>query len=370
MTEQQASPEEQEQPALQAGTENKPQPAPETKPPRQPPLARRKSNGLAILALVLIAATGGSLYAYTNWQAQQQQATSHQLEVKLGQLEALQGPLQQQQTQNQQVLQQVQQGQLQAVERQAQLEKKLLELDSRRPNDWLLAEADYLVRMAGRKLWLEHDYAAALLLLGNADERIRDLNDPSLIPLRHSLAEDMAKLQGLPQIDREGLVLRLGALIDNVDQLVIKGLTPPPAVMVTDTALSETLDDWRDNLQKSLKSFADNFITIRRRDGQTEALIAPQQSWYLKENLKSRLLQAQLAVYREQQGVYDDSLQKVAQWLEQYMDANDSTTQYMQKELDKLQEQTIAVDYPRQFASQPALEELMKHRVQRLLAPQ
>ena len=58
------------------------------------------------------------------------------------------------------------------------------DLDDKRPNDWMLAESEYLVRMAGRKLWLEHDIVSAITLLGNADERIKALNDPSLMPIR------------------------------------------------------------------------------------------------------------------------------------------------------------------------------------------
>ena len=84
------------------------------------------------------------------------------------------------------------------------LQTKVLDLDDKRPNDWMLAESEYLVRMAGRKLWLEHDIVSAITLLGNADERIKALNDPSLMPIRKALAEDIAKLKGMPRVDREG----------------------------------------------------------------------------------------------------------------------------------------------------------------------
>ncbi|MFE8730636.1 uroporphyrinogen-III C-methyltransferase, partial [Aeromonas hydrophila] len=77
------------------------------------------------------------------------------------------------------------------------LQNRVLDLNDKRPNDWMLAESEYLVRMAGRKLWLEHDLVSAITLLGNADERIAALNDPSLMPIRKALAEDITKLKGM-----------------------------------------------------------------------------------------------------------------------------------------------------------------------------
>ena len=64
---------------------------------------------------------------------------------------------------------------------------QIQELDGRRPTDWLIAEADYLVRMAGRKMWLEKDLRTAIMLLGNADQRLKSLSDPSVLPVGRRL---------------------------------------------------------------------------------------------------------------------------------------------------------------------------------------
>ena len=288
---------------------------------------------------------------------------------RLVELQQQQPALQENDLQRRQQLQNLSESQQQLTDKQTQLEKQLLKLESRRPNDWLLAEADYLVRMAGRKLWLERDATAAQMLLIEADNRLRDLNDASLLPLRQALTSDLAKLKELPTLDREGMVLRIGALIDNVDQLTLLGINPPPRNEEdAATELSDELGDWRSNLRKSWSAFSENFITIRRRNGNTEALISPQQTWYLKENLKTRLLQAQLAVYREQQAVYEDNLTKADKWLEQYFDPNDTVSQYMHSEIAKLLEQPVVLEYPKQFASQHQLEELVHQRLQHLMA--
>ncbi|HIC8800366.1 uroporphyrinogen-III C-methyltransferase [Aeromonas veronii] len=248
------------------------------------------------------------------------------------------------------------------------LQNRVLDLNDKRPNDWMLAESEYLVRMAGRKLWLEHDLVSAITLLGNADERIAALNDPSLMPIRKALAEDIAKLKGMPRIDREGLTLKLAALSDQIELLPLSTVSMPEAKAEQDQAVSANPDEWESNLKKNWVKFTENFVTIRRRDGAVEALLSPQQEIFLRENLKTKLLQAQLSVYREQQALYEDSLDKAQRWLTQYFDTDNSATRYMQGEIDKLKGEQIQIDYPAQFKTQAMLEQVLTERLQRILA--
>lgn len=248
------------------------------------------------------------------------------------------------------------------------LQNRVLDLNDKRPNDWMLAESEYLVRMAGRKLWLEHDLVSAITLLGNADERIAALNDPSLMPIRKALAEDIAKLKGMPRIDREGLTLKLAALSDQIELLPLSTVSMPEAKAEPDQAVSTNPDEWESNLKKNWVKFTENFVTIRRRDGAVEALLSPQQEVFLRENLKTKLLQAQLSVYREQQALYEDSLDKAQRWLTQYFDTDNSATRYMQGEIDKLKGEQIQIDYPAQFKTQAMLEQVLTERLQRILA--
>ncbi|MFQ1645577.1 uroporphyrinogen-III C-methyltransferase [Aeromonas veronii] len=248
------------------------------------------------------------------------------------------------------------------------LQNRVLDLNDKRPNDWMLAESEYLVRMAGRKLWLEHDLVSAITLLGNADERIAALNDPSLMPIRKALAEDIAKLKGMPRIDREGLTLKLAALSDQIELLPLSTVSMPEAKAEPDQAVSANPDEWESNLKKNWVKFTENFVTIRRRDGAVEALLSPQQEIFLRENLKTKLLQAQLSVYHEQQALYEDSLDKAQRWLTQYFDTDNSATRYMQGEIDKLKGEQIQIDYPAQFKTQAMLEQVLTERLQRILA--
>ncbi|MDM5094113.1 uroporphyrinogen-III C-methyltransferase [Aeromonas rivipollensis] len=331
--------------------------------------AGNKKGGAGVVlggvAILLALGLTGGLYLHGHQNAVAQQAELGALKLQLA--EAM-GKLDQSNSKDAEQFSALGKSQQQQQEALDALQHKVLDLDDKRPNDWMLAESEYLVRMAGRKLWLEHDIVSAITLLGNADERIKALNDPSLMPIRKALAEDIAQLKGMPRVDREGLTLKLAALSDQIELLPLSTVSMPEAKAEPDQAVSTNPDEWESNLKKNWMKFTENFITIRRRDGAVEALLSPQQEIFLRENLKTKLLQAQLAVYREQQALYTDSLEKAQRWLTQYFDTDNSATQYMQSELDKLKGEQIQFDYPDQFKTQAMLEQVLTERLQRILA--
>ncbi|WP_139463646.1 uroporphyrinogen-III C-methyltransferase [Aeromonas veronii] len=327
-----------------------------------------KSRSGAVLggvAILLALGLTGGLYLHGHKNAVAQQAELAQLKLQLASALSKIDQTSSKDAEQLATLDQTQQrlqGEMQG------LQNRVLDLNDKRPNDWMLAESEYLVRMAGRKLWLEHDLVSAITLLGNADERIAALNDPSLMPIRKALAEDITKLKGMPRIDREGLTLKLAALSDQIELLPLSTVSMPEAKAEPDQAVSANPDEWESNLKKNWVKFTENFVTIRRRDGAVEALLSPQQEIFLRENLKTKLLQAQLSVYREQQALYEDSLDKAQRWLTQYFDTDNSATRYMQGEIDKLKGEQIQIDYPAQFKTQAMLEQVLTERLQRILA--
>ncbi|MBZ6065972.1 uroporphyrinogen-III C-methyltransferase [Aeromonas schubertii] len=320
---------------------------------------------LGSLAIALTLGLTGWTYVHGHQRGVAQQAEMASLKSQLssasGELDALKAALSQDQQGQQKNLQLLQ-------SEMSSLQSRVLDLNEKRPNDWLLAESEYLVRMAGRKLWLEHDLVSAVTMLANADERIKALGDPSLMPIRKAMAEDIAKLKALPTLDREGLTLKLAALSDQIDLLPMNAVAMPETVGQADQAVSGKLDDWQSNLKKNWVHFTENFVTIRRRDGAVEALLSPQQEIYLRENLKTKLLQAQLAVYREQQDLYADSLEKAQRWVKQYFNQEDSATRYVLAEIDKLKDEQIQFNYPERLQTQALLEQVLNDRLQRLLA--
>ncbi len=245
------------------------------------------------------------------------------------------------------------------------LQIAMADVKGRRPNDWLLAEADYLVKLAGRKLFIERDVESATQLMETADQRIAALNDPSLTPLRKSMANDITKLKSVPLIDRDGVVLRLSSLQQQVDALPLANAILPEAKQVTEQVVSQDINDWQTNLMTSLKDFSENFITFRTRDGNVIPLLSPEQHFYLKENIKAKLETAIKSVYVEQQDIYTTALATAQQWSQSFFNQNDNTVKSFQTALEQLAKQKVAVEYPVKLETQKELSDVITQRLRR-----
>jgi len=324
------------------------------------------------VAILLTLGLGAGLYYHSHQQNQIQQQVMATLQAQLQDQKDSQQSLRLQLSENKQtVASQLEQTTQQVTDIKAsekltnsQLETVQLaiaNLKMRNPNEWMLAEAEYLIRIAGRKIALEQDIDTSLTLLSSASRRLTQLNDPSLLPLRKVIEQDIATLSKLPHIDHDGLALKLAIQAEEVDNLVLAGLTRPDIVK-TDKELSNNSSDWKENLTKSWQSFSANFITIRRQDNSVDALLSPQTAWYLTENLKTQLLQAELAVYRQDQAKFKLALKTASAWIKRYYDVNQPATQAMLTTLNTLKETTITATYPSKLKSAALIQTTIRDR--------
>ncbi|MCG7496727.1 uroporphyrinogen-III C-methyltransferase [Vibrio sp. Of7-15] len=360
-------------------TEKQPQAASQPEPVKQQATepAQKQSNTLGAVAIALVVALSGGLYFQGYQQTQQynlqlanQNAQITNLEQKVNLLQnstasEIKSSRQETLSQVDQISQKTQvllEQQDKSIE---SLQLALAELKGRRPNDWLLAESDYFVKMAGRKLWLEHDVVSATKLMETADQRIAALNDPSLVPLRKAMADDIIKLRAVPLIDRDGLVLRLTSLQEKIASLPLSHAILPEAEIEAEAVVSSDINQWQENLMTSLKDFSGNFITYRKRDGNVTPLLTPKQHFYLQENLKAKIETAIKAVYREQGDVYVSSLEAAKEWSTQFFNQEDKKVQSFINSLDSLATQTIEVEYPVKLNTQPIIADVISERLRR-----
>lgn len=352
-------------PAVDNSTSESPSPSP-----------RKVKNSGAVLGAVAIAialAVGAGLYLYGNHQIQQQAAASKALAIQLSDLQ--QSALSDKQSLAQQLATQTsaldtaRQQQAATSQQLAELKQKVATISGSDAQTWMLAQADYLVKMAGRKLWSDQDVTTAAALLKSADASLADMNDPSLIDARRALTHDISTLSALSQVDYDGVILKLNQLSNDVDNLRIADNDSDNEPMDADSnELSSSLREWRQNLVKSWHNFMDDFITIRRRDATAEPLMAPDQDIYLRENIRSRLLIAAQAVPRHQDEIFKQSIDTVSAWTRAWFDSNDPNTKAFLSQLDELSQQSISMDVPEALQSQPLLDKLMETRVRNLLA--
>ena len=241
---------------------------------------------------------------------------------------------------------------------------QIQELDGRRPTDWLIAEADYLVRMAGRKMWLEKDLRTAIMLLGNADQRLKSLADPSVLPVRALIAQDIQALQQVNPVSEVSVALALDGLVKQVDKLAI--ITPKEANAFTSDEVSDSASDWQQNLLNVWRSLVDDFIRVEYRDEPVEPMMTAQQEWLSREQIKLALQQAQAAALAGEQALYQASIERAATIIsDDYIQSNSDVSGF-QSALSQLKNTDISKAVPTELSSQAALESLLDSRVKRV----
>ena len=251
----------------------------------------------------------------------------------------------------------------------AQTQLKLAELGGRRPADWLLAEADYLVRMAGRKLWLESDDRGAIMLLAAADARLADLNDPSLIPVRSLLAEDIQVLKQLNPVSLTSVALSISGMLPQVNNLPIATLKLPELAEGEGIEpLSESVADWRENLKRSWHALVDDFISIKNRAKPIEPLMSAQSQWLVREQLSFALLQGKSAALQGQSTLYQQSLQRALAIIVEDFELTSVKVEQFSAALQNLQQTNIQRTFPKQLRAQQPLTDRLNERVNRLFS--
>ena len=321
-----------------------------------------KRSGLigSAVAILVILAIGGGLYYYTTQQATKLSTENQSLKSQLAQLQQLQDTYQQRfdnidsQFNSQKLTIDKLQNERQVTERQIQnLQTQFAAISSADVKSWLLAQADFMVKMAGRKLWNDQDVVTAVSLLKGADSSLAEMNDPSLLAIRRAINEDIGNLAALSKIDNDGTILQLNQLANQVDNLRLSGFERDGSPM--------------DKNDKSWKSFMDDFITIRRRDSTAIPLLAPNQDIYLRENIRSRLLIASQAVPRHQTEIYQQSLEAVSTWVRAYFDTTDPNTTAFLDSINELEKQPITLAMPTELKSLSLLEKRVEKQIRNLL---
>lgn len=335
--------------------------------------SNKTSLTLSVIAIAIALAAGVGLYGLVKKQGTNQTATSDAL---VNQITALQKAQETQKAELEGVIKQQAAALADANSKREELTKQLSEVQEKvatisgtDAKTWLLSQADFLVKLAGRKLWSDQDVTTAAALLKSADASLADMNDPSLIGARRAITDDIATLSAVSQVDYDGMILKVNQLANQIDNLRLADNNDDDSPMDSDSdELSSSISEWRVNLQKSWQNFMDSFITVRRRDETAVPLLAPNQDIYLRENIRSRLLVAAQAVPRHQEETWKQSLDNVSTWVRAYYDTDDATTKAFLDEVDKLSQQSITMTVPETLQSQALLEKLMQTRVRNLMA--
>lgn len=231
--------------------------------------------------------------------------------------------------------------------------------------DWLLAEVEYLLRLANQRVLMEQTPKGALQLLRSADKILSETDDVTIYAIRKAVAADIAALEAVPELDTEGVFLRLDALNAQVDQLQVVPLTEQHKLpeLVNEVTSDEFASTWGADMKQAWATVASKFdqlVVIQDRSEPVEPLLSPQQSYYLQQNLHLMLEQAQLSLLQHKPKSYLNSLTKAQQWVGTYFEQNHSNTQALLKALKDLEQVQVAPQMPNISGSLATLKSYLK----------
>ena len=343
--------------------------------PRTQTVVKKSGTGLSLLAILIALGVGGAGYYFGQQQVDEFQQKLTALEAQINNKTVVSAPAQDVKFDTTQLAQlesanKVTQDKIAQVEElinakshelvglQSQINKVSAQANAQQPTDWLFSEADFLLNNALRKLVLDNDVDTAVSLLKLANETLAKVNNSQSAAIRSAINQDLKQLLSVAGVDQNAVMQKLSQLANTVDELPVLDVNFGDDQNAT--KLSDSLSDWAENAEKSATSFLNHFIRISPKHGaDRKELLAPNQDIYLRENIRLRLQLAIMAVPRQQNELYKQSLEAVASWIRSYFDTNAEVTQSFLKSVDELSELSIYVDVPSQLQSLSMLDKYL-----------
>lgn len=221
---------------------------------------------------------------------------------------------------------------------------KLSEEKQGNQEKWLLFEAHYYVKWANENLQLSGNVARAIFLLKLADQEISSIADSKMIEIRKAIATDLARLQGIPQVDVAGLYTKLVALNNQLDQLPLQvkqsNLQEPKP-----SAIEQKQNMWQRGLHAVWQALQ-NLVIIRDNSKGQMPLILPEQQTLLYQNLHAMLAQSIWGLLNRQPVIYQSSLQQLIGLIERYFALDVPITRAVLTDLNGLEKMDIYPPLP------------------------
>jgi uroporphyrin-3 C-methyltransferase len=227
---------------------------------------------------------------------------------------------------------------------------------SRNRDEWQLAEIEQVLAIAQQQLQLSGNVRAALLALQLAESRLGRADRPQFLPVRRALARDIERLRAVPGLDLSGISLKLDSLVAAVDSLPLAfdERTPkladeraplPPAEKESGKATNPEdgffarfgAEVWRELRQ---------LVVVRKVESPEPPLLPPAQAYFVRENLKLRLLNARLAVLTRDEAGYREDLRVSQAWIRRYFDTRSKSAQAVLTQLRQLASAAISLEPP------------------------
>jgi uroporphyrin-3 C-methyltransferase len=248
--------------------------------------------------------------------------------------------------------------QSEAQSQQIALEQLYQDLSKNR-DEWALAEIEQVLSTASQQLQLAGNVQGALIALQNADRSLSRSDKPQFIMIRRAIAADMERLKALPGLDMAGVAVRIDSIIDQVETLPMlanekpvapseiakpgapktANAKPPNAVLAQ---VKSAWSGWTGEMWDEVRQL----IRVRRVDTPAALMLAPSEAYFLRENLKLRLLNARLALLSRNETAFRNDLIGAQDAIAKYFDTRARSTQSVQALLRQVQANNLAIEMP------------------------
>jgi uncharacterized protein HemX/uroporphyrinogen-III synthase len=311
----------------------------ESRPPEKQP-ARRSRAPLLLLAAIVMAAALATVF----WLDARQRidATQQELARRLRDIEG-------ETREARSVARQAEEAQRDTRGKLGQLEARVAESQSqqlalealyqdlsRNRDEWQLAEIEQMLAIASQQLQLAGNVRSALLALQLAEARLARVDRPQFLPIRQALARDIERLKSAPTLDVAATSMRIDTLAAQVDSLPlafderVEGAAP-----ASQEGRGDERGFWK-RLTTEVWSELRSLIVVRKIDKPEPPLLPPSQAYFVRENLRLRLLNARLSLLARDEAGFREDLRTAQRWIERYFDPGSKQTLEAMNQLKQL----------------------------------
>jgi uroporphyrin-3 C-methyltransferase len=216
---------------------------------------------------------------------------------------------------------------------------------SRNRDEAALAEIEQALLLASQQLQLAGNVKAALIALQSADARLQRMERPQLTPVRKALNRDIERLKAMPFVDIVGIAVRLDNVIASIDTLPLAMEVRPPETAVGAAPTTAPVNTWQRFAREAWNELK-QLVRVQNMDRAEVPLLAPSQTFYLRENLKLRLLGARLALLSRDQTSFKADLNAARDWVSKYYDTREKAVSNTLSTLRNLHESDINIEMP------------------------
>lgn len=250
-----------------------------------------------------------------------------------------------------------------AQENRVAIEEMYREL-SRSADDRMLAEVEQLLILASQQLQLAGNVKGALIALQAADQRLSRADKLQVANLRRALNADMDRLKAQPLVDTVGIAVKIDSLMQQVDALPLVVADALPAGRVASRVKVAEETAWMRGARDFWEEMK-GLVRIREISPSETALLTPAHSYFLRENLRLRLLGARVALLARDEGSFREDIRATQAWIGKYFDSKARANVAALATLKQLGESQVSISPPDINASLAAVRSARAAREKR-----